>query len=271
MRFSDRVAVVTGGGGRGLGSTVASALAREGARVTVADLDQGAAEDAAQRIRDEGGEAIGLRVDVRDHAQVERMVAQTKDRFGGVDILVNNAFTSCPDSILEADLQAWARDIDVILKGAFLCSRAALPDMLQRGGGAIVHLSSVNAHTYVGASAYSAAKAGLESLSRSISVEFAGLGIRSNVVVPGTFATEAWESRRQRHPDILDRLAHWYPTGRVGRIEEIAAAVLFLASEDASWITGAALPVDGGLLAGNPWFGRDAHPDEQPSRKESAR
>ncbi|MBB5625887.1 NAD(P)-dependent dehydrogenase (short-subunit alcohol dehydrogenase family) [Sphaerisporangium krabiense] len=255
---------MTGGGGHGLGGAIARGLAGEGARVAVADRDRDTAESVAAEITAAGGEALAVAVDVRRPDQVEAMVETVSKAFGGPDILVNNAFTSCPDTILDADLDDWMRDVDVILKGAFLCARAVLPSMLERRRGAIVSLSTVNAHTYVGASAYSAAKAGLESLSRSIAVEYAPHGVRSNVVVPGTFATEAWELRRRRHPDILERLAHWYPTGRIGRVEEIAAAVLFLASDEAGWITGATLPVDGGLLAGNPWFARDAHPDEQP-------
>ncbi|RBQ15861.1 oxidoreductase [Spongiactinospora rosea] len=265
MRFLDRTAIVTGGGGNGLGGAIARSLAGEGARVAVADRDPGLAESVAAAITADGGEALAITVDVRRPDQVAAMTEAVSKAFGAADILINNAFTSCPDSILDADLDEWTRDVDVILKGAFLCARAVLPAMLERRRGVIVNLSTVNAHTYVGASAYSAAKAGVESLSRSIAVEYARHGIRSNVVIPGTFATEAWELRRQRHPDILDRLAHWYPTGRIGRIEEIAAAVLFLASDEASWITGATLPVDGGLLAGNPWFARDAHPDEQPA------
>ncbi|GII89582.1 oxidoreductase [Sphaerisporangium siamense] len=270
MRFVDRVAIVTGGGGHGLGGAIARSLAGEGARVAVADRDRDMAESVAAAITAAGGEALAVAVDVRRPDQVEAMAETVFEAFGGADILVNNAFTSCPDSILDADLDDWMRDVDVILKGAFLCARAVLPAMRERRRGAIVNVSTVNAHTYVGASAYSAAKAGVESLSRSIAVEYARHGIRSNVVVPGTFATEAWELRRQRHPDILDRLAHWYPTGRIGRVEEIAAAVLFLASDEAGWITGATLPVDGGLLAGNPWFARDAHPDDQPASGEEA-
>ncbi|MGH3585783.1 MAG: SDR family NAD(P)-dependent oxidoreductase, partial [Pseudonocardia sp.] len=148
-------------------------------------------------------------------------------------------------------------------KGSFLCSRAVLPIMMEQRSGAIVSVSSVNAHTHVGASAYSAAKAGVESLTRNLAVEFAPYGIRANVVTPGTFDTDAWKARRATHPDILDNLARWYPLGRVGSADEIASAVLFLASADAGFVTGALLTVDGGLLAGNPHFARDAHPEEE--------
>src|SRR5699024_5041401 len=122
----------------------------------------------------------------------------------------------------------WERDLGVILTGAFHCARAVLPTMLSQGGGSIVSVSSVNAHTHVGAAAYSAAKAGLESLTRNLAVELAHRGVRANAVVPGTFATDAWKDRQASFPDILTRLAHWYPLGRLGTAEDIASLVRFL-------------------------------------------
>jgi NAD(P)-dependent dehydrogenase (short-subunit alcohol dehydrogenase family) len=174
---------------------------------------------------------------------------------------VNNAFTSNPAAILDARVEEWSRDIDVVLKGTFLCSQRVLPTMIGQRRGVIVNVSSVNAHTHVGASAYSAAKAGVESLTRNLAVEHAPYGIRANALVPGTFRTDVWKERQKIDPEILERLGRWYPLGHVGTADDIAAAALFLASDEASWITGSLLPVDGGLLAGNPRFARDVHPE----------
>lgn len=261
MRFAERVVVVTGGGGSGLGSSLAHHFAAEGAWVAVVDADSDAARAVASAVRADGGRALAVRTDVRREDDVDAMVDTVTGEFGHIDILVNNAFTSNPAPMLEARFEDWVRDIDVVLNGTFLCSQRVLRGMIGRRKGAIVNISSVNAHTHVGASSYSAAKAGVEALTRNLAVEHAPYGIRANAVVPGTFRTDVWKARQRIDPDILDRLASFYPLGRVGTTDDIAAAVLFLASDDASWITGALLPVDGGLLAGNPQFAWQAHPE----------
>jgi meso-butanediol dehydrogenase/(S,S)-butanediol dehydrogenase/diacetyl reductase len=141
--------------------------------------------------------------------------------------------------------------VAIALKGTFLCSQAVLAEMTKNGSGVILNISTVNALAYYGNEAYSAAKAGIISLTRSLAVRYGPLGIRANAIAPGTLRTPAWEERRQKDPDVFERLAKWYPVGRVGEPEDVVGAALFLASDEAAWISGAVLPVDGGLTAGN--------------------
>ncbi|MFE0426669.1 SDR family NAD(P)-dependent oxidoreductase, partial [Streptomyces sp. NPDC058953] len=180
--------------------------------------------------------------------------AHAVERFGGLDVLVNNAFASAPDTdIAEDDIDTlWRRDLDITLMGAVRCARAALPHLAATGGrGAIVNIGSVNAEADFGNHAYSAAKAGLASLTRTLAGDAAARGVRVNQINPGTIRTGNWDGRE----DLLDALAdQLYPLGRIGEPDDIAAAVAFLASRDASWITGTVLRVDGGLLAVNKGF-----------------
>lgn len=251
-RFAGYAALVTGAG-RGIGAAVARRLAAEGARVLVTDVDAARAEASAAAIRDARlpGTAEAQRCDVTDRAEVEAAVAAAVDRFGGLDVLVNNAYSCQPDTPRfedESD-EVWERDLDVTLSGAFRCSRAALPHLTAAPGGrgAIVSIGSVNGEADFGNHSYSAAKAGLAGLTRTLAGHCAPRGVRVNLVVPGTVHTENWAGRK----DALRRAASHYPLGRVGRPWDVAAAVAFLASTDAAWITGVTLPVDGGLLAGN--------------------
>src|SRR5215211_7585898 len=151
------------------------------------------------------------------------------------------------------------------LKGPFLCSQAVLPDMVENGSGVILNISSVNALGYYGNEAYSAAKAGILSLTRSLAVRYGPSGIRINAIAPGTLRTPAWEERRRANPEVFERLTKWYPLGRVGEPEDVAGAALFLASDDAAWITGAVLPVDGGLTAGNMQMMEEMIQGDEPS------
>ncbi|MFD7920774.1 SDR family NAD(P)-dependent oxidoreductase [Streptomyces sp. NPDC059740] len=248
-RFEGYAAMVTGAG-RGIGESVARRLAAEGARVLVTDVDAARAEEAAAGVCAAGGEALAHPADVTSRPSVEAAVRCAVDRFGRLDVLVNNAYATHEEAprLEDEDDEGWQRDLDTTLTGAFRCCRAALPHLAAAGGrGSVVNIGSVNGIQDFGGHAYSAAKAGLASLTRTLAGQAAARGVRVNLVAPGTVATPAWEDRGTD----LERAARAYPLGRVGRPEDVAAAVAYLASSDAAWVTGVTLPVDGGVLIAN--------------------
>jgi NAD(P)-dependent dehydrogenase (short-subunit alcohol dehydrogenase family) len=250
-------AVLITGAGQGIGAATAHRLAAEGAAVLVTDRDGDRADAVSKAVHDAGGTAEALACDVTDQPAVDAAVAYAAQRFGGLDVLVNNACACHPDEPLFEDQpdDTWYEDIDVTLTGAMRCARAALPLLAASGcRGSIVNIGSVNGIIDFGCHAYSAAKAGLASLTRTLANHAAPRGVRVNLVAPGTIRTPAWAGRE----DSLDHLATVYPLGRVGEPEDIAAAVAFLASPDAAWITGITLPVDGGILSTNVMFRRPA-------------
>lgn len=238
-RFRDRVVIITGGGS-GIGATMAELFAAEGASVFVFDRTATVAEHPAGRV-----------VDVTDRAAVRAAVAEIEAERNRVDVLINNAAVAGDTPFLELTEEQWDAEVAVTLKGSFLCSQAVLPGMITRGAGSIVNIGSVNGSQYLGNEAYSAAKSGLLSLTRSLAVRYGPDGVRCNAILPGTIRTPIWDDRLAAEPDRLEKVSRWYPLGRVGAPEDVARAALFLASDDAAWITGVALPVDGGLLAGN--------------------
>jgi len=248
-RFEGYGVLVTGAA-RGIGAAISRRLAEEGARVLVTDADLPEAEKTAAALRELGLAVEALGCDVGDREAVERAV----ESFGSLDVLVNCAAHCTPDVPLFEDEPdgEWARDLDITLTGTFRCCRAALPHLIASGRGAIVSIGSVNGAQDFGNHAYSAAKAGLTSLTRTLAGHAGRRGVRVNLVVPGTVRTSAWEGRDAE----LDLLSGLYPLGRVGEPEDIAAAVAFLASRDASWITGTTLTVDGGVTAVNTGFRR---------------
>ncbi|MET7700101.1 SDR family NAD(P)-dependent oxidoreductase [Streptomyces sp. NPDC005485] len=250
-RFEGYGVVITGAA-RGIGAATARRLAGEGAQVLVTDVDLTEAERTAASIREQGARAEAFLCDVGERASVEAAVAHAVEAFGSLDVLVNNAYHCTPDAPLFEDEpdETWARDLDLTLTGAYRCCRAALPHLAASGRGAIVSIGSVNGLQDFGNHAYSAAKAGLGSLTRTLAGHAAPRGVRVNLVAPGTVRTTAWQGREAQ----LDVLRQSYPLGRVGEPDDIAAAVAFLASRDAAWITGTTLCVDGGLLAVNTGF-----------------
>ncbi|WP_201764713.1 glucose 1-dehydrogenase [Vreelandella titanicae] len=246
--FRGKVALVTGGGS-GIGRATALTFAREGAAVVIADADRQGGEETAAIIAERGGQVLFLCVDVTDPASVERMVATTVERFGGLDCAFNNA--GIPDgsrSLLTSSQDNWNRVMAVNLEGVWHCLQAELNHMLKAGQGAIVNNSSRSGLVGVPSDAvYGAAKHGVIGLTRAAAVEFASQGVRVNAVCPGLIETEL---TRARFGDELANLAKMAnPLGRMAQPEEVAEAVVWLCSDAASFLVGVALPVDGGSTA----------------------
>jgi meso-butanediol dehydrogenase / (S,S)-butanediol dehydrogenase / diacetyl reductase len=237
------------GAGHGIGRACAHRLAGEGARVVVADLDL----DAATRVVAElparpASVHLALAIDITSTAAVEAAVEQAVQHLGGLDVLVNVAGGDTAHGTFEnTDDQVWVQMLELNLMGVVRCCRAAIPHLRQSShGAAIVSVSSVNALAALGSEPYSAAKLGVVALTRNLAADLGPSNIRVNAVAPGTIRTRVWEDQEGG----ADRLRALYPLGRVGEPEDVAAAVAFLASRDAGWITGHTLPVDGGLLTG---------------------
>ncbi len=244
-RVEGKVALVTGAAS-GIGEGTALLLAREGAAVAVVDIDVEAGKRTTATIVREGGKAIFIRADVGKTAQVKRMIERTASAFGRLDIIHNNAIWFRNGKATELDEKDWDRTLDVGLKTVFLSAKFGVPAMRETGGGSIVNTASVHSLvSFEEHTAYDAAKAGLLGLTRVLALDF-GPDIRVNSVLPGAVLTPLWKgiSKADRR-----RFADMVPAKRLGTPEDIASAVLFLASEEASFITGTSLVVDGGLIA----------------------
>lgn len=249
MQLLNRIAIITGAAS-GIGRATALRFASEGATVIVADINDSGGMETLQQIEAGGGTGLFVHTDVTVASEVEALARQTLNAYGGIDILVNNAMFCNGDDILAIDEELWNQNIRGCLSSTFLCCKAALPQMVAQERGAIVNIASVNALLGLGEEGYSAAKAGIISLTQNIAVRYGAHGIRANAICPGSIQTPSWAPVLDKDPNLFERLAKWYPLGRIGQPEEVAAAVLFLASEEASFITGTTLVVDGGLTAG---------------------
>src|SRR5215210_5046963 len=205
MRFQGRVVVITGGGS-GLGRVLAHRFAAEGAAVILADVVGDRATAVADEISEAGGTSLARTADVTNASDVKTMVETTREAFGPVEILVNNAAKATDADFLDLSEEIWEEDVAITLKGPFLCSQAVLPGMMENRSGVILNIASVNALTYFGNEAYSAAKAGILSLTRSLAVRYGPFGVRVNAIAPGTLRTPAWEQRRQKDPDVFERV-----------------------------------------------------------------
>ena len=248
-RLEGKVAVITGAGG-GMGREAAIVFVQEGARVCAADID---AHDAEETVSLCDGDAFAVPVDVADEGGVREMYAAADERFGGIDVLYNNAGISPPDDagILETSVEAWQRVQDVNAKGVFLCCKHGIPYLRERGGGSVINVASFAA--VIGAAtsqiSYTASKGAVLALSRELAVQFARQGIRVNALCPGTVDTPLLRGIWGDDPAAAQRRLVHIPVGRLAEPREIVNAALFLASDDSSYVNGATFLVDGGVTA----------------------
>jgi meso-butanediol dehydrogenase / (S,S)-butanediol dehydrogenase / diacetyl reductase len=247
-RFRGVTALVTGAG-QGIGRACVERLATEGARVAVSDIDLELARSVADDLPESAGH-VALHMDVTDRASVDGAVATAAVELGGLDVVVNVAGGDLPHGVFEEiGDETWSALLELNLVGVARVCRAAIPFLRRSSRGpAIVTVSSINGQTALGSEPYSAAKAGLTALTANLARSLAAEGVRVNAVAPGTIRTRVWDDQQGG----ADRMLPLYPLGRVGEPSDVAAAVAFLASADAAWITGHVLPVDGGLLLARP-------------------
>ena len=246
-RLDGKVCVITGAGG-GMGRDAAILFTEEGAKVCVADVNEEAAQETVGLCK---GDAFAIAANVADEASVESMMRATAERFGGIDVLYNNAGISPDDdaSVLDTSVDAWDRVQAVNTRGVFLCCKYGIPHLLERGGGSVINVASFVA--IVGAAtsqiSYTASKGGVLAMSRELGVQFARQGVRVNALCPGPVNTPLLRELFAKDPERAARRLVHVPMGRFAEAEEIAAAVAFLASDDASFITASTFLVDGGI------------------------
>lgn len=246
-------AVVTGGGGANIGSTISERLIRSGADVVILDKDADAARETVDRLAGhDGGDAAFVECDVTDVDQLSTVIDDVAAEFGSIEILVNNAGGAAGLRLEDTDESTFEFNVETNLKSAFFATKAALPHLRSADDASVVYLSSANA--LVGGLsevAYAVSKAGLHALARCLTADHAAEGVRFNVVCPGSVIgdSETWDRRERERPGTKRRVGNLYPIGRAGEPTDVAEAVAFLASPRASWISGVVLPVDGGLTA----------------------
>jgi NAD(P)-dependent dehydrogenase (short-subunit alcohol dehydrogenase family) len=249
MTFNGKVVAITGAAG-GIGRSLCRCFIDEGAKIAAIDKNASVGGLAADLKATAATLAYAV-ADISEPTQVDGAFATLTSALGPVDILVNNAGASDHPAFASTDPAGWRREIDGNLNGAYYCAHAVIPGMLAKHAGVIVSIGSVNGLSALGDPAYSAAKAAMISLTRSLAQEYGRFGVRANIVLPGTVRTPLWDRRAAKDPKVLETLKRWYPLGRIVEPVDVARAVMFLASDAASAITGVALPVDCGLTSGN--------------------
>ena len=249
VRLKDKVAIITGAAS-GIGKATAKLFAEHGAKVVVADIDKDGGSQTVTQIQNGGNEAIFVETDVTLKVDTEKMVAQTVETYGKLDILFNNAGIAMRLPVAELPEEDWHRCLDVNLTGVFLCAKAAIPAMLKNGCGSIINMSSI--YGVVGAdvrAAYVASKGGVTNLTRGMALDYAENNIRVNCICPG-FVETPLVAGVIKTPEEYQTLADKHPMRRLGQPEEIAYGALYLASDESAFVTGIALPIDGGYTAG---------------------
>jgi NAD(P)-dependent dehydrogenase (short-subunit alcohol dehydrogenase family) len=249
VEFQGKVVAITGAAG-GIGRELCRHFGAEGASIAALDRSD-AIVTFARELAANGVSIQEAVVDIGDAAAVRSAFATLASALGPVDILINNAGATRHPSLEATTPEGFEEEIRTNLIGAYNCAHAVLPSMTTRRAGAIVNVGSVNGLSALGDAAYSAGKAGLISLTRALALEYGRYNIRTNIVCPGTVRTPIWDERSRRNPEVLTQLQRWYPLRRIAEPVEVVRAVAFLASDAASAITGAVLPVDCGLSAGN--------------------
>ncbi len=253
-RFENKAIVVTGAA-KGIGKTCAIAFAQEGGQVAVADVDEQAGLETVSEIEAAGGTAIFAKCNVASSDDVKGLVKATVDAFGGMDVLYNNAGVVRYGTVVEMSEADWDLQLNINLRGSFLTCKYAIPEMIKRGGGAIVNTASVQAFSsQKTVAAYAASKGAIISFTTTVALDHAADNIRCNCIAPGTIYTPMLEwGAKKFNPENPDQaISEWgkmHPIGRVGRPEEVAKLVLFLASDDSSFCTGSCYRIDGGLLS----------------------
>ncbi len=251
LRLEGKVALVTGAVG-GIGSAIVDVFLAEGAAVILCDRKENEVAERVQALAANGARVHGAAADITDRPALHAAVDAAVAALGEVDVLIANASTgNSAASLRSTDAAGWRDDIANNVAGQYHSVEAVLAPMRARRAGSIVLIGSVNGLAVFGNPAYSAAKAALVSYTRSMAVEYGPFGIRANIVCPGTVRTPAWSRRIAKSPEIFENLRKWYPLGRVAEPVDVARAACFLASDEAAFISGTVLPVDGGLMAGN--------------------
>jgi NAD(P)-dependent dehydrogenase (short-subunit alcohol dehydrogenase family) len=253
MRLKDKVAIITGAGS-GIGRACAILFGKEGANVIATDWNEQTSEEVVKQIKSEGGEAISIRADVSNSTDVQEMVRESIKRYKKLDVLVNNAgIFITPYTVTDTSEEDWEKTLSVNLKGVFLCSKYAIPELIKTGGGSIINISSISGVIGQPAqAAYNASKGGIVQLTKCMALDYAANKIRVNCICPGYVETgmtkDLFDKARENQRE-WKKILSLHPIGRVGTPEDIAYAALYLASDESSWVTGSSLVVDGGYTA----------------------